>query len=95
MTLTGEVLVKLAAAPEERLTAVLAILDGARVPKDPLAGTLTLAEIMDRWNLSRATVYRKFTRAGIREVGTFGGVKKYAEKDVERALGTDVLRKAG
>ena len=87
MTLLGEVLVKLAAAPEERLPAVLAVLDGKGTPLEIVpAETWTIQEIMAEFGKSRATVFRKMTAAGVDALVTFQGLKRYSREDVRRAM---------
>lgn len=84
MTLTSEVLTKLAAAPEDRLQDVLAVLDGR--PGDWLKGKVSIDGIMSSYGVSRATVYRKLTAAGLQAEMIMNGRKQFDEAAVMRAM---------
>ena len=84
MTLTSEVLPKLAAAPEDRLQEVLAVLDGR--PGDLRKGKVSIDGIMSSYGVSRATVYRRLTAAGLQAEMIMNGRKQYDEAAVMRAM---------
>ena len=86
MTLTGEELVKLAAAPDSRKGAMLAALDGGEVVRDVTAGTETIEQIMESLGKSRATVYRVLKAAGVKPRLTYKGRKRYDSDEVTRAF---------
>lgn len=84
MTLTSEVLTKLAAAPEDRLQEVIAVLDGR--PGDLRKGKVTIEWIISSYGVSRATVYRRLTAAGLQAEMILNGRKQYDEAAVMRAM---------
>ena len=91
MTLTDAVLVKLAAAPEERLPAVLAALDGAVTATETQKigapeGLVCTDDAMRQYLVSRATVFRKIKAAGLIEKLFMGGFKWYEPGDMKRAM---------
>lgn len=92
MTLTEPMLVKLAAAPEDRMSAVLAALDGVPQEIQPVKigaatdGKVRIEDAMAEYGLSRSTVGRKLKRAGIRETMILGGYKWYEPADMKRAI---------
>lgn len=82
MTLTGDVLEKLAAAPEEALPRVLAALD----EPDTLPPTWTLADIQAKFGISRPTIWRRLKCAGLEPVCVLGGIKRYNRQGVLTAI---------
>ena len=86
MTLTGEELVKIAAAPESLKGPLLAVLDGAKVEKDPLADTVTIGEIMGDFGKSRASVWRILRRGNIEPKMIYQGLKRYDARAVQEAF---------
>ena len=91
MTLTEAVLVKLAAAPEERLPAVLAALDGTVSAEKTsigmaVEGLVCTDDAMREYRVSRATVCRRIKAAGLIEKLFMGGFKWYEPEAMKRAM---------
>ncbi len=95
MTLTDAVLVKLAAAPDDRLPAVMAALDGrgqaeSAAPESPFGsvveGLVRIDDAMREYRVSRATVGRKIKASGLVEKHFIGGFKWYEPDGMKRAM---------
>ncbi len=94
MELLKEILLRLVTAPEDRLVAVKAVLDGAtskgcngpsNIPK-ATDETATIIEAMAYFNVSRATVWRKVKAVGLREKVSIGGFKHYDRDKLFKAV---------
>ncbi len=87
MTVLQELLVKASTANEEQLARALAAMDRNEI-EHPLDGCLSMAAVLERYSVSRSTVYRK----NIPVAKKIGGEVYFRESDVVRTFDPGALK---
>lgn len=86
MDLLKEILLRLVTAPETRLLAVKAILDGEKYSPQAMDSMATISEAMSYFKISRSTIWRRVKAAGLQESMYMGGLKHYDRNALFKAI---------